>query len=119
MIPEYESWCHPLKISFTDHGKRLESSKWIQGYNWGLSFYPKRGDDGLIFTIRLKIEAFYSVPMGPNKFLAPIAPSAPKPKLQEKGPKSKKRPKINKKKKTRKSLPPLWGQTPQAMKNPI
>lgn len=67
-LDECTDWCHPLRVTFTEPGKR--ALEWTKGYTWGLRLYKERYDEGLLFTIRLKIETPYN-PLGPNKVLAP------------------------------------------------
>lgn len=57
--------CLPLKIDFTDSGKR--ATEWQQGYTWGFQWY--KINRGLTFKIKLKVEtATHSI--GPNQVLA-------------------------------------------------
>lgn len=67
-------WCHPLKIAFTESGKR--QLNWVKGYTWGLRFYKERYDDGLTFTIKLSIETSRAA-IGPNPVLA-LPPRRPR-----------------------------------------
>nr|XP_055187132.1 ankyrin repeat and SOCS box protein 13 isoform X2 [Nyctereutes procyonoides]XP_055187133.1 ankyrin repeat and SOCS box protein 13 isoform X2 [Nyctereutes procyonoides] len=62
-----QGWCHPLRISFTEPGKR--ATYWANGYTWGLRLYKERTDDGFIFRIKLKIESPDPVAIGPNSVL--------------------------------------------------
>ncbi|XP_066877628.1 uncharacterized protein [Kogia breviceps] len=75
-VPECSNWCHPLKISFSEPGKK--NKNWINGHSWGIRFYKGGYDDGLLMTILLKIETPTPVPMGPNPeighSLLPLAP---------------------------------------------
>lgn len=50
----------------------------MRGRMWGLRFYMTGYDKGFTFSIRLKIEAPVSVPIGPNLILQPRKPQ-PKP----------------------------------------
>ncbi|XP_051833373.1 uncharacterized protein LOC127549414 [Antechinus flavipes] len=71
-IPECSGWCHPLKIQFTDPGKKYTS--WTQGVTWGLRLYKSYYDDGLIFTIKLLKGTpgqYKTVAIGPNPELHP------------------------------------------------
>lgn len=70
-----DQWCHPLKIAFTESGKR--QTNWVRGYTWGLRFYKERYDDGLTFTIKLSIETSKAT-IGPNPVLAPPPPTRPR-----------------------------------------
>ncbi|XP_055469815.1 phosphatidylcholine:ceramide cholinephosphotransferase 1 isoform X1 [Psammomys obesus] len=63
--PICTTWCHPLLIQFTDSGKRI-STNWLTGFTWGLRIYKERYDDGLLFTIKLKITT-PSAEVEPNK----------------------------------------------------
>ena len=66
---ECNTWCHPLTIQFTGKGKTIKT--WIgNGHSWGIRLYKERYDDGLTFSIRLKIEPPASRPIGPNGILA-------------------------------------------------
>lgn len=76
-------WGHPLRISFTEQGKR--ATNWVRGYDWGLRLYIDGYNDGLIFTIKLRIET-PSVLLGPNSALNPPhpPPNPPRPSPQTK-----------------------------------
>lgn len=68
--PECSDWCHPLKIQFTDQGKRAMG--WETGFTWGLRLYQEGRDTGVIFTIKLiQQPANHSHPLalGPNPIL--------------------------------------------------
>uniref|UniRef100_A0A8C9CKA7 Envelope protein n=1 Tax=Phocoena sinus TaxID=42100 RepID=A0A8C9CKA7_PHOSS len=90
-VPECSKWCHPLKISFSEPGKK--DKNWINGHSWGIRFYKERYDDGLLMTIKLKIETPTPVPIGPNPeighSLLPLAPPTVLPGIrnQTSGPK--------------------------------
>lgn len=60
------AWCHPLKITFTESGKK--AVHWTKGYSWGLRLYKENYDEGLIFTIKLSIQS-PSAAIGPNPVL--------------------------------------------------
>lgn len=62
-----KGWCHPLQIQFTEPGKK--ATGWVSGYSWGLRLYKERGDDGILFKIKLKIEDPRQ-PIGPNPVLS-------------------------------------------------
>lgn len=73
------NWCHPLRISFTEYGKK--ATDWVRGYSWGLRFYVDRYDWGFTFTIRQTIQSLPQVAVGPNSVLPnsqlkPKTPSA-------------------------------------------
>lgn len=68
LLAECATWCHPLRISFTEQGKK--ATQWTKGYEWGLRMYIDAYDHGLLFTIRLKIENPPSQSIGPNPVLA-------------------------------------------------
>uniref|UniRef100_A0A8C9CUE3 Envelope protein n=1 Tax=Phocoena sinus TaxID=42100 RepID=A0A8C9CUE3_PHOSS len=78
------NWCHPLKISFSEPGKK--DKKWINGHSWGIRFYKEGYDDGLLMTIKLKIETPTPVPIGPNPeighSLLPLAPPTALPEIR-------------------------------------
>lgn len=71
------NWCHPLRVTFTEKGKK--ATNWLKGYTWGLRFYLRGYDEGLIFTVKLQEEALYTS-LGSNPVLSPIRPQ---PKLQK------------------------------------
>lgn len=71
------NWCHPLRVTFTEKGKK--ATDWLKGYTWGLRFYLRGYDEGLIFTVKLQEEALYTS-LGSNPVLSPIRPQ---PKLQK------------------------------------
>lgn len=68
-LDECTDWCHPLRVTFTEPGKRALG--WTKGYTWGLRIYKERYDEGLLFTIRLKIETPYN-PLGPPTKFTPL-----------------------------------------------
>lgn len=70
-VAECDTWCHPLRVTFTEPGKK--ATQWTKGYKWGLRMYIDSYDHGLLFTIKLKIETPYTS-VGPNKVLAPAIP---------------------------------------------
>nr|BAM33597.1 envelope polyprotein [Felis catus]BAM33602.1 envelope polyprotein [Felis catus] len=57
----------PLKITFTDSGKRALG--WQTGYTWGLRWYLPGKDRGIILKIKLKIDTITQT-VGPNLVLA-------------------------------------------------
>nr|UGO47158.1 MAG: envelope protein [Retroviridae sp.] len=75
------TWCHPLRIEFTNPGKR--STSWTTGATWGLRLYQSGYDNGVSFTIKLKAEPLPAVPVGPNAVLRdqPRLPAPPAPTL--------------------------------------
>ena len=68
-LDECTDWCHLLRVTFTEPGKRALG--WTKGYTWGLRIYKERYDEGLLFTIRLKIETPYN-PLGPPTKFTPL-----------------------------------------------
>ncbi|XP_069396461.1 uncharacterized protein [Delphinus delphis] len=69
VAPECSGWCHPLKISFSNPGKR--DKEWINGHSWGIRFYKNGYDLGILMTLKLKIETPAPVSIGPNPVLGP------------------------------------------------
>lgn len=69
---ECKTWCHPLKVSFTEPGKKIQT--WTKGirHEWGLMWYQAGTDPGLIY-VKLSIETPY-IPVGPDQVLAPLGP---------------------------------------------
>nr|BAN63358.1 envelope glycoprotein [Koala retrovirus] len=63
---ERTGWCNPLKIEFTEPGKRFRN--WLQGRTWGLRFY-ETGHPGVQLTIRLLITSPPPVVVGPDLVL--------------------------------------------------
>uniref|UniRef100_A0A7N4PJM8 Envelope glycoprotein n=1 Tax=Sarcophilus harrisii TaxID=9305 RepID=A0A7N4PJM8_SARHA len=43
-IPQCVGWCHPLRIQFTDAGKKYNN--WQKGVSWGLRLFKERYNDG-------------------------------------------------------------------------
>lgn len=68
--PCKDSYCNPLKISFTAPGKL--DRQWLRGNHWGWRIYAGTGtgDLGFVFTIRLKIESLPARTIAPNSVLA-------------------------------------------------
>lgn len=69
--PCQNKWCNPIKISFTEAGKK--QLNWVRGYSWGLRFFKEHYDDGLTFTIKLSIDTPRAA-IGPNPILTPPGP---------------------------------------------
>nr|AAD41892.1 envelope protein [Felis catus] len=67
----YHHWISPLslplKITFTDSGKRALG--WQTGYTWGLRWYLPGKDRGIVLKIKLKIDTITQT-VGPNLVLA-------------------------------------------------
>uniref|UniRef100_A0A8C9CAV5 Envelope protein n=1 Tax=Phocoena sinus TaxID=42100 RepID=A0A8C9CAV5_PHOSS len=82
--PECTKWCHPLKISFSKPGKK--DKNWINGHSWGIRFYKEGYNDGLLMTIKLKIETPTPVPISPNPeighSLLPLVPPTALPEIR-------------------------------------
>lgn len=47
------SCCNPLKLSFTDAGKKISLETWLRGIEWCLLMYVFNKNPGLIFKIKL------------------------------------------------------------------
>lgn len=77
--PCKDNYCNPIRIKFTDQGKR-ERQSWLKGNNWGLRLDEVGKDPGLVFKIKLTVESPSPVPIGPNKALPEQdLPAKPKP----------------------------------------
>lgn len=63
--------CNPVVIQFTQKGK--EAWDWTKGKTWGLRLFKGGYDDGLLFSVCMKLEV-PSVSLGPNPMLAPRQP---------------------------------------------
>ena len=69
------STCNLIDISFTETGKE---ANWEKGLMWGLRLYQEGYDNGVVFTLRLKVETLPAIPVGPNAVL-PDQPRLPTP----------------------------------------
>lgn len=63
--------CNPVAFRFTPMGRQFKS--WHKGRTWGLRFYQTGYDQGLTFTIKLKVEPL------PNVVLMDQQPASPLP----------------------------------------
>ena len=68
--------CNPVRLKFSTEGKKFPS--WEAGQSWGLQLYQPGYDNGLLFTIRLKVRTIQIGPnggIGPNSVLVPREPT--------------------------------------------
>ena len=68
--------CNPIRLKFSTKGKRFPS--WEAGQSWGLRLYQSGYDNGLLFTIRLKVQPIQTGPsqgIGHTPVLVPREPT--------------------------------------------
>ena len=68
--------CNPMRLKFSTEGKTFPG--WEAGQSWGLRLYQPGYDNGLLFTIRLKVRTIQIGPnrgIGPNSVLVPREPT--------------------------------------------
>ena len=76
--------CNPIRLKFSTKGKRFPS--WEAGQSWGLRLYQSGYDNGLLFTIKLKVQPIQTGPsqgIGHTPVLVPREPTQapPEPSL--------------------------------------